>query len=99
MAANTVDYQNLQLAKTNSEKTFDEMISNLDAMRGQIVEMHSSTWKGSSSDVFMEIFEEVKTTLKNEREAFSNAMDQKLTTWYNEFDAAEKASIQAAQKL
>ena len=40
MAANTVDYQNLQLAKTNSEKTFDEMISNLDAMRGQIVKMH-----------------------------------------------------------
>lgn len=97
--ANIVDYENLMQAKANSEKKFDEMIQNLDSMRGKIKDMNSSSWKGQSSNVFDEVFEEIKTKINTEREEFSNAMDQRLTTWYNEFDATEKERINAAQSM
>lgn len=97
--ANIVDYQNLQQAKVNSEKKFDEMIENFEAMKSQVVEMNESSWKGSSGNVFSEVFEEIKTKINAEREEFSQAIDERLTLWYNEFDAAEKAQIQAAQSM
>ena len=96
--ANIVDYQHLQQAKVNSEKKFDEMIQNLDSMRGEIVEMEDS-WKGQSSNVFNEVFEEIKKKIEQERENFSKAMDEKLTKWYNEFDEAEKERVKAFQGL
>ena len=68
--ANIVDYQHLQQAKTKSEQKFDEMIQNLDSMRGQIVKMSGDTWKGHSSDVFNEVFEEIKKKIIEERERF-----------------------------
>ena len=97
--ANIVDYQNLQQAKVNSEKKFDEMIQNLDSMRGQIVKMSGDTWKGQSSNVFNEVFDEIKKKINHEREEFSNAMDQRLTTWYEEFDETEKERAKAFQGL
>lgn len=97
--ANIVDYQNLQQAKVNSEKKFDEMIQNLDSMRGQIVKMNGDTWKGHSAEVFGEIFDEIKKKITEERERFSGEMDQKLTTWYNEFDETEKERAKAFQGL
>lgn len=97
--ANIVDYQHLQQAKVNTEKKFDEMLQNLDSMRGQIVKMNASTWKGHSSEVFMEVVEEIKKKITEERERFSSEMDQKLTIWYNEFDETEKERAKAFQGL
>lgn len=97
--ANIVDYQNLQQAKVNSEKKFDEMIQNLNSMRGQIVKMSGGSWKGHSSEVFNEVFDEIKKKITEEREQFSGEMDQKLTTWYNEFDETEKERAKAFQGL
>ena len=97
--ANIVDYQHLQQAKTKSEQKFDEMIQNLDSMRGQIVKMSGDTWKGHSSDVFNEVFEEIKKKIIEERERFSAEMAQKLTTWYDEFDETEKERAKAFQNL
>ena len=97
--ANIVDYQNLTQAKANSEKKFDEMIQNLDTMKKEIDNMNAETWKGQSSNVFDEIFAEIKQKINQEREQFSNAMDQRLSTWYNEFDETEKERANAFQGL
>ncbi len=97
--ANIVDYQGLQQAKANSEKKFDEMLQNLDSMKSQIESMSSDSWKGQSSNVFNEVFGEIKQKITTERENFSNAMDQRLTTWYNEFDETEKERANAFQGL
>ena len=71
------------------------MIQNLVSMRGQIVKMSGDSWKGQSSNVFNEVFDEIKKKITSEREQFSNAMDQRLTTWYNEFDETEKERVKA----
>ncbi len=97
--ANIVDYQNLQTAKANAESKFDEMIQNLDSMKNNIVSMSEGSWKGQSSNVFNEVFDEIKAKINSEREKFSNEMDQKLTTWYNEFDETEKERAKAFQGL
>ena len=97
--ANIVDYQNLQQAKINTGNKFDEMLQNLEAMRAQVQEMNESSWKGSSSNVFNEVFEEIKTKVNAEREEFNKAIDERLTIWHNEFTDAEKAQIQAAQNM
>lgn len=97
--ANIVDYQHLQQAKANSESKFDEMIQNLDSMKNNIVSMSEGSWKGQSSNVFNEVFDEIKAKINSEREKFSNEMDQKLTTWYNEFDETEKERAKAFQGL
>ena len=93
--ANIVDYQHLAQAKANSEQKFDDMIQNLVSMRGQIVKMSGDSWKGQSSNVFNEVFDEIKKKITSEREQFSNAMDQRLTPWYNEFDETEKERVKA----
>lgn len=97
--ANIVDYQNLQQAKANTEKKFEEMLQNLDAMKTKVQDMNEGSWKGASGNVFNEVFEEIKAKINAEREEFNNAMNDKLTLWENEFSDAEKAQIQAAQKM
>jgi uncharacterized protein YukE len=97
--ANIVDYQNLQQAKINTGNKFDEMLQNLESMRSQVQQMNESSWKGSSSNVFNEIFDEIKTKVNSEREEFNKAIDERLTIWHNEFTDAEKAQIQAAQNM
>ena len=97
--ANIVDYQNLQQAKVNVNNKFDEMLQNLEAMKARVVEMNESSWKGSSGNVFNEVFEEIKAKITAKREEFNNAIDEKLTLWHNEFSDTEKAQIQAAQNM
>lgn len=97
--ANIVDYQNLQQAKVNAGNKFDEMLQNLEAMRSQVVEMNESSWKGSSGNIFNEVFEEIKTKVNAEREEFNRAIDERLTLWHDEFTETEKAQIQAAQRM
>lgn len=97
--ANIVDYEHLTQAKVDSGKKFDEMINNLTAMHGKITSMNESSWTGSSSNVFSEVFEEVKKAINAEREEFNQAIDERLSTWYNEFDATEKAEAQKFQNM
>ena len=97
--ANIVDYQNLQQAKVNAGNKFDEMLENLEAMKSNVENMNQSSWKGASSNVFNEVFDEIKTKINAEREEFNKAMDERLTLWYNEFDDTEKAQIKAAQEM
>lgn len=97
--ANIVDYQNLQQAKINTDKKFEEMLQNFTNMKNQVQQMNENAWKGASGNVFNEVFEEIKTKITAEREEFNNAMDQKLTLWHNEFSEAEKQQIQAAQNM
>ena len=97
--ANIVDYQNLQQAKVNAGNKFDEMLENLESMKSNVENMNQSSWKGASSNVFNEVFDEIKTKINAEREEFNKAMDERLTLWYNEFDDTEKAQIKAAQEM
>ena len=97
--ANIVDYQQLTQAKAETGKKFDEMIQNLTAMHDKITAMNESSWTGSSANVFGEVFEEIKTKINTEREDFNQAMDQRLSTWYNEFDETERQEAQKYQGL
>ena len=97
--ANRVDYENLTKAKVNVENKFDEMLTNLENTKNNIVDLTDGSWKGKSSNYFLEVFEEVKAKITKEREEFSRDMQNKLDIWYEEFSEAEKAAIAAAQKM
>ena len=65
--ANIVDYQHLAQAKANSEQKFDDMIQNLVSMRVHIFKMSWYSWKGQSSNLFNEVFDEIKKKITSER--------------------------------
>ena len=97
--ANMVDYNALKAAKSKTDAKFDEMLAKLNASKAKIDQMNQSSWKGASSNVFNEVFEEIKTKINAEREEFNKAIDSKLTIWYNQFSDAEKQQIQAASNM
>lgn len=98
--ANIVDYQNLEQAKINSGKKFDDMLQNLETMKNQITQMsEDSAWKGMSGNYFNEVFEEIKTKINAEREEFNQAIDERLNIWFESFQQAEKDRIQAAKQM
>ena len=97
--ANMVDYNALKAAKSKTDAKFDEMLAKLNASKQKIDAMNQSSWKGASSNVFNEVFEEIKTKINAEREEFNKAIDSKLTIWYNQFSDTEKQQIQAASNM
>lgn len=97
--ANMVDYNALKAAKAKTDAKFDEMLAKLNASKAKIDQMNQSSWKGASSNVFNEVFEEIKTKINAEREEFNRSIDTKLTNWYNQFSEAEKQQIQAANNM
>lgn len=97
--ANRVDYDNLKQAKVNVENKFNEMLENLETTKNKIVDLTDNSWKGQSSNYFLEVFEEMKAKIVAERDEFCNEMQKKIDIWYAEFSDAEKAMIDAASKI
>ena len=99
MAANITDYIALQNAKTKTDKDFEEMLANLDSAKAKIDEMNNNAWKGRSGNLFNEVFNEIKSEMNKERQAFNSEIDNKLKIWFESFDAAEKAEAQRADNM
>ncbi len=77
MAANITDYNALQNAKTKTDQNFDDMLKNLEASKTKIDQMNENSWKGSSGNVFNEVFQDIKTKINNERNEFNKEIDDK----------------------
>lgn len=99
MAANITDYLALENAKSKTDQKFEDMLANLEQAKSKIDQMGGNSWSGSSANVFNEVFLELKTTIDRERNEFNNAMDERITMWYNSFTQAEKEEAQRAKTM
>lgn len=97
--ANRVDYSQLEQAKVNVGKKFDEMLQNLSKAKSDIDTMNENSWTGVSASEFNRVFLEISKKINEEREAFNQKIDTTLAIWSKEFEVAEAQATNSAQNM
>ena len=94
-----IAYNALSQAKIDIGQRFQTMADNMKNQMNEVVEMNQSSWQGSSSNFFLEVFEENKNVIDKERINFDNVMGDLLSNMYDTFTTEEQAQIQNAKKV
>ncbi len=97
--ANITDYNAIFDSKSKIDSMFDEMTSGLREAQDIVEDMSSGSWSGESYDKFESDFQDIISKISTVKEGFSQEIGLKLKEWYEQFNEAEKKTIQESGKL